>query len=297
MAHTHPLEGDGIQVNLFHYLWKKGILRGESQLKFKIPDTIVMFNQPTIWYTWSDTQNEIRKRSGKELERSTILSRFCRRKEEDCDIVASFVSHRLDEEDTVEFFDERGLTEFLMRRTNQQGLLQKFVIPKGDHNEMIQAIWSPRLCMVNKRVNRHFLSDKNRPGNDRCITYEGPTHFTEEALTASAVRKKIEDVCLSVVDHFKIVEHYYQLSRMVLYFKEGRESGSGHPGDNSLWLMFSSSLRVDEIKFQRKKAPLLLTPQFKGLYNELLDEDHPRPSTRAGSPGGGASRGGGSGGG
>eukprot|EP00992_Anisonema_acinus_P009267 TRINITY_DN5470_c0_g1_i2.p1 TRINITY_DN5470_c0_g1~~TRINITY_DN5470_c0_g1_i2.p1 ORF type:complete len:106 (+),score=28.39 TRINITY_DN5470_c0_g1_i2:71-388(+) len=73
MSHTHPLEGDGTQVNLFHYLWKKGQGLEDQKLKFKIPDTIVFYNFPIIWYYWSESQQEIRKKGGKELERSNIL--------------------------------------------------------------------------------------------------------------------------------------------------------------------------------------------------------------------------------
>eukprot|EP01006_Ploeotia_vitrea_P032638 TRINITY_DN64817_c0_g1_i1.p1 TRINITY_DN64817_c0_g1~~TRINITY_DN64817_c0_g1_i1.p1 ORF type:complete len:904 (+),score=85.40 TRINITY_DN64817_c0_g1_i1:89-2800(+) len=276
MAHTHPLEGDGIQVNLFHYLWKKGQGLEDKKLKFKIPDTIVFYNFPIVWYYWSETSQEIRKKGGKELERQHIRQAFCKHKESPdvCDIVASFLSHKQDEEDKIVFFNEAELAEFLEGKPTQQGLLQKFILPRGNYNEMVQAIWSPGFTLVNKRVNRHKLNDRHCPRTQKAITYEGATHYTEEAMCAPAVRKRVDEVCVSFVEHFKSVEHHYSISRMVMYFKEDRRN------NDKMWLMFSSSFRINEQKFQQKKTPVSLTPQFKGLYNDMDLQNAKKKSKR-----------------
>mmetsp|Transcript_71691 Transcript_71691/g.126215 ORF Transcript_71691/g.126215 Transcript_71691/m.126215 type:complete len:914 (-) Transcript_71691:76-2817(-) len=274
MAHIHPLDGDGIQTQLFHYLWKRGQgLEVEQKLhSMKIPDTIVFYNFPIMWYFWSEHNGEVRKKGGKALERTNILRTFCKRRNpEATDIVASFLSHRTDTEDTITFLNEQDLAKFLFDKPIHQGLLQRFMLPRGAHNEMIQAVWSPRLCLINKRVNRLLLNDRHCNRTDKCITFEGATHFTEEALTAKSVRAKIENVCRSFVDHFKTVEHHYSVSRMVLYFKEDA-------WDNSVvWLHFSSSFRITELKykasgFQQRKPPMSLTPQFQGLHNAAAEE-------------------------
>eukprot|EP01012_Entosiphon_sulcatum_P036527 TRINITY_DN4656_c0_g1_i2.p1 TRINITY_DN4656_c0_g1~~TRINITY_DN4656_c0_g1_i2.p1 ORF type:complete len:838 (+),score=131.35 TRINITY_DN4656_c0_g1_i2:42-2555(+) len=269
MAHTHPLEGDGTQVNLFHYLCKKGQNLDEERLHFRIPDTIVFYNFPMVWYYWSETKKEICKKGGKELERNNILLAMKKKKEEsgnrDCDILASFLSHRQDsEEDSITFFNEAELDEFLANReqVQQHGLLQQFVYPRGERNEMIQAVWSPRLCLVNKRVSRFKLNDKKYTRTERAITFEGATHYSEEALCAPSVHHKVKEGCVSFADHFKSVEHSYAISRMVLYFKEDKKDG------RLLWLIFSSSFRINEVKYVQKKPPLTLTPQFQGLFNE-----------------------------
>ena len=40
------------------------------------------------------------------------------------------------------------------------GLLQSFVLPGSEYNEVLQAVWSPKICHVNKRINRWKLSDR-----------------------------------------------------------------------------------------------------------------------------------------
>jgi len=156
-------------------------------------------------------------------------------------------------------------------------------MPRGEHNEMIQAIWSPRMCLVNKRVNRHKLNDRHINRTEKAITFEGPTHFTEEKLSAPLATAKVKEVCKSFTEHFKSVEHHYCISRMVLYFKEDRKS------TNTLWLLFSSCFRITELKFkgstyQHSKLPVSLTPQFQGLHvdsRESYREKSPKASSKS----------------
>jgi len=39
---------------------------------------------------------------------------------------------------------------------------------------MIQAIWSPKLCVFAKRVNHRRLNETNCTVNERTLTFEGP---------------------------------------------------------------------------------------------------------------------------
>eukprot|EP00668_Euglena_longa_P002147 GGOE01002489.1.p1 GENE.GGOE01002489.1~~GGOE01002489.1.p1 ORF type:complete len:912 (+),score=269.90 GGOE01002489.1:111-2846(+) len=285
MAHAHPLEGDGLQTQLFHYLWKQG--QGIDDLKFealRIPDTIVFFNVPIVWYYWSDISGEIRKKGGEDLERTTILRSLLRRRDPGaCDVVASFLSHRNAEEDTITFMNADELAEFLMSSHHHQGILQRFVLPRSDFSEMVQAIWSPKMFIVNKRVNRIRLNDRYSDRNEKCITFEGPTHFTEDRLCAPAAKARIEEVCQAIVEHIKGVDHHhYTVSRMVLYFKEDRRN------PNIVWLMFSSSFRFLELRsktqaYVQAKPPLELTPNFQGLHVAALQREKSleRPATVA----------------
>lgn len=46
----------------------------------------------------------------------------------------------------IEFFDRKGLHDFLYNRFKQQsGILQRFIEPQGTQNSMLRAIWSPKV--------------------------------------------------------------------------------------------------------------------------------------------------------
>lgn len=134
----HQLEGDGNIRKLFHYLWKKN-KHLESCPGVMIPDTIVYeHNFPIAWYYFAD--NELRKKSGRELETRAIFNHFIKNVDESHGIVAQFLSTQEDVEtgevvNKVEFLTVEDLQDFLFKRKQRDfGLLQKFITPKGSHN-------------------------------------------------------------------------------------------------------------------------------------------------------------------
>ncbi|CAK0911761.1 unnamed protein product, partial [Prorocentrum cordatum] len=61
---------------------------------------------------------------------------------------------------TVEYFDPEGLHDFLFNCPGKgDGILQRFIEPKGERNSMMRALWSPKVCVLERRVNRLSLRD------------------------------------------------------------------------------------------------------------------------------------------
>ena len=61
----------------------------------------------------------------------------------------------------IEFLDRKGLHDFLYNRFKQQsGILQRFIEPQGVSNSMIRAIWSPKVCLLERRLSKHQLQDQ-----------------------------------------------------------------------------------------------------------------------------------------
>eukprot|EP00906_Rhabdomonas_costata_P000644 RCo000825 len=211
---------------------------------------------------------EIRRKGGRHLAKANIMKQF-RRNESRCDIVGSFISKDSpgDQACSVQFFRAAELDEFLNHQ--HTGILQAFVVPSQARNEVLQAVWSPQVCHVNKLVNRHRLKDFGRSAYDRAVTYEGPTHLSECVFLAPRTAQKVRDVCESLVEQFNSVEHHYTISRMVVYLKEGLGL------NDMLWLTFSSSIRVVEVRFKEPKPPLSMIPQFKTEPFHLEVPDDP----------------------
>lgn len=136
----HQLEGDGNIRKLFHYLWKKN-KQLESCPLVRIPDTIIYeHNFPVAWYFYQE--NELRKKSGKELETRQIFDRLSKNVDPNHQICATFLSTHEDEEtneavNKVEFLTVDTLENFLYhRKQREKGILQAFITPKGSNNCM-----------------------------------------------------------------------------------------------------------------------------------------------------------------
>ena len=45
---------------------------------------------------------------------------------------------------------------------------------QGPRNAVIRTIWSPKVCLVERRTNRHAIHDRRFGLYERTVTYEGP---------------------------------------------------------------------------------------------------------------------------
>lgn len=216
----------------------------------------------------------MKKRSGKELDQKTIREEFSAplktggtvnstnpNPNSELDILSSYISTSSTKNGTekvsVDFLNQSDLDHFLMNGSRKEaGILQRFIIPKGQKNSVVQAIWSPHVTLVERRTNDKKLFDTKFPVYDRAVTYEGPTHYSSEVFVAPQLVKHIKKICQNIVNHFEETEHK-KISRMVLYFKVD--------ANDNIWLLWSSSIRIMEPKSKtssRPNAPLNLSPSF-----------------------------------
>eukprot|EP01062_Namystynia_karyoxenos_P040792 TRINITY_DN296_c0_g1_i1.p1 TRINITY_DN296_c0_g1~~TRINITY_DN296_c0_g1_i1.p1 ORF type:complete len:564 (+),score=175.24 TRINITY_DN296_c0_g1_i1:90-1694(+) len=257
---NHPLEGDGLLTGFYNHMWKKN-KEFKSCDDVLCPDTIVYdHNFPRSWYTYDRKNRELVKKQGKVLDTSTIAAAFSKQEHQDVGIVASYM-FSCEDPDTgepvtsVEFFNAQGLHEFVNRKIKKEGILQRFLVPKGARNSVIQAVWSPRVCIVQRKTNVRPLHDRAESTRDPyscAVTYEGPSHFSEDGTCAAKTTAKVKQICFNIVDHFYNTEHKH-ITRMVLYFKVDK--------DDLVWLLWCGSVRVSD-RQQPSKMPLNLAPIF-----------------------------------
>ena len=168
---NHPLEGDGLVTGFYNFLFKRNTKTLKPCKDVFIPDTIVFdHNFPRGWYTSDLKAKEISKRQGRELDADSIGASFASAPSPNVQIVASYMCSYEVENDQgesemctqVEFFNETTLKEFVARKTKREGILQRFLVPKGKegHNSVIQAIWSPLIFSCKRRTNVGSVKDK-----------------------------------------------------------------------------------------------------------------------------------------
>ncbi|CUI15493.1 Hypothetical protein, putative [Bodo saltans] len=163
----------------------------------------------------------------------------------------------------VEYFTKDTLFDFLHnQKTKPDGVLQKFLIPKGEtsarHNFQLQAVWSPLVTLVYKRTNKHRLSDKTTPVHQRGATFDGLAHHSAESLVADGTKARIDELCKTIVQHFFLTEHK-QITRLVLYFKiDDLER---------IWVLWASSLRIgsDKLNPSYLRVPIQLAMRVENV--------------------------------
>lgn len=232
-----PLEGDGVIKNLYHFLWTRDEL--DCGPKVNIPDTVIYeFRQPATWY-FTSKSGHIKKKSRYNLSNIRIEETFTRNALSS-DIVASYLSTNAESgKTTIEYFDRSTLRDFLYNRDKvDNGILQKFVEPKGTRNVMIRGIWSPKLLLLERRENLKYLSDAKFSLYERAVTYEGPDHYSRAApVRGSHLPLAIQTVCEDIVNHVAEVSfRKFGISRMAANFKVD--------GNDRVWFLWCSSLRL-----------------------------------------------------
>eukprot|EP01063_Lacrimia_lanifica_P025170 TRINITY_DN32941_c0_g1_i1.p1 TRINITY_DN32941_c0_g1~~TRINITY_DN32941_c0_g1_i1.p1 ORF type:complete len:718 (+),score=184.68 TRINITY_DN32941_c0_g1_i1:79-2232(+) len=264
LTKAHQMEGDGLLLLLYYQLFKK---TWNSRKEFqscpgaRCPETVVYeHNFPQHWYYYDPKHGEMFKRPGSYLDTSQILKYFSRPVAKDFEIVAQYLCTQENPETeeietSVEFFTAQTLKEFLGRSNRPDGVLQRFVIPKGEHNFQIQAVWSPKVTLVYKRTNMCRLKDKSVGIYTRAVTCDGPPHFSREDLLAEKTQSEVVKICNNFVQHFSSTEHK-PVSRVVLYFKVDE--------NDNLWIIWASSLRIGTTKFSssQQRIPLNLSTKF-----------------------------------
>lgn len=246
-----PPEGDGVVDSIYHYLWTKNT-QLETCPNVVIPNTVVYkYRQPAYWYYSSSDQQLKLKKKG-DMTNQKIFDSFSKRKNPSCEVVAYYISTRDTEAGiettTMEYFDETGLYDFLFNRQKEHnGIIQKFIDPKGKSNAIIRAIWSPKLCLLEQRVNLKPINDGRFDLYERCVTYEGAEHQSMNApVRGIYLPSRLQTICDSIVDHcMRTSSQHYRISRMVLNFKLDH--------NNKLWLLWCSSMRLAADKFALKK--------------------------------------------
>ena len=239
MAHSHCLQSDGISEEFFNLLWSKDELNFGPIIN--IPDTVVFkLGVPTSWY-FTSLDGRVKRKKRVNLINSVIEQSFTSHAL-GYDILATFISFPIEVDQlrrfsTIEYFDIQTLGHFLQRQNEgRSGILQRFIEPNGTKNDIIRAIWSPKICLLQRTENIYHLHDQRYGLYERCVTDEGPEHFsTSTSLRGAALTNQIQNVCETIVTHISEVTYgRTQVSRLVINLKVDSR--------DKLWLLHTTSI-------------------------------------------------------
>lgn len=241
------IEADGISEEFFNLLWTKDELNFGPSIN--IPDTVIFkYGQPVTWY-FTASNGKIKKKNRNNLLNARIEDAFTKNTL-GYDVVATFISMgkttpgQTEQEstgavaNTIEYMDRKDFQKFLYDRwESNNGILQRFVEPKGTKNETIRAIWSPKVCLLERAENIHQLHDHRYGLYERCVTFEGPEFYcTSAPLRGPVLAGQVQRICEAVVSHISEVTFAQsQVSRIVLNLKVDSR--------DKVWLLYTTSIR------------------------------------------------------
>lgn len=232
------LDTDGVSGTFFDILWAKDELNFGPDVN--VPDTIVFRSgQPNAWF-FTAKNGKLKKKSRQNMVLAKVEQSFMKHSL-GYDIIATFVTISDDKEasSVVQFLDQKSFFDFLYDHSKTcSGILQRFIEPKGTKNETIRAIWSPKICLLERHENIYQLHDHRFGLYERCITYEGPEFYsTSSPIRGLVLAGQIQRVCESIISHISEVTFgQITISRIVLNFKVDSR--------DKLWLLHTTSIRT-----------------------------------------------------
>lgn len=250
MLNKHVLEKDGVVDTLYSYLWQK--TDKEEGCKLYIPDTIIYRNRIVEgWYFTSRGGRDagmIKRKAKTSITPHAIEESFIGKTPEEFDVVAVYIENPEGADGkpipgataAIEYLNQEQLRDLLhKRRKGMSAVLQRFLEPRGGHNSVIRAVWSPQVCMMEKRTNMRPLYDTRVDMLERVVTYDGPDHYSEvDILKGAVLPRAVQAICEDMANHVATVTKLRaRIARMVLNFKVGN--------DGRLYLLTASSLRLE----------------------------------------------------
>lgn len=217
----------------------------------RIPDTVLYFDrqQPQWYFTSAKDGKSLLRKNRWNVTAEHICTAFLKHSHAS-DVLAYYVSEDVDVSGkpvvVVEYFDRESLVRFVSERVatgkvGRPGILQRFVDPKGSSNHLIQASWSPSLCVIERKVNLNRLSDRYTHLYDRVVTFEGATHLAiDSPVTSPSLVGRIQSVCSDIARHIAMTAgEVWNVRKLECYFK--------FDDQDQLYLLWVSNLETTPV--------------------------------------------------
>ena len=167
----------------------------------------------------------------------------------------------------IEYYNKKQFLDFLKNKIrHEDGILQKFVDPKGEYNTTYRLTWSPKLSLFEKCTNLKKLNDKHYDIYERVVTYDGEQFQTKiEPLKGSYLPERIQNMAIKIAEHVSnITLEKIKIVRMILNFKVDKK--------DRIVFLWCSSLRIDngqKRKFINNRENKSFLDQVNSIKNKI----------------------------
>eukprot|EP00163_Fabomonas_tropica_P004094 TRINITY_DN13627_c0_g1_i1.p1 TRINITY_DN13627_c0_g1~~TRINITY_DN13627_c0_g1_i1.p1 ORF type:complete len:788 (+),score=186.29 TRINITY_DN13627_c0_g1_i1:361-2724(+) len=243
-----PLECQGHVGTLFQYLHARNLNDGHIP-SVRIPDTVIIGEggRITNWY-FTSVDGRIKRKNRVNLLVDNVYKAFTKKKNAR-DVVAQYTHNSFNEKmyptSTIDYFNSEELYNFLHKKDKGEGVLQKFIPPKGSSNCVLKATWTPRLFMLEQRVNVNRMNDYKIDNLEKCVTYEGSeAHSTANARVSATTNANLQAQCNIIAKHlYRNKDTCLALKLLVLMFKVDK--------DNRLYLLWCPQMKISPEQYPK----------------------------------------------
>lgn len=103
---------------------------------------------------------------------------------------------------------------------------------------MIQVVWGQKVCVFLKRMNKRNVYDKRLDLYERCCTFDGADHYSENVPVKGHLSNFLKIEIQKIVEHIASISYdKFLISRMILFIKEDVKG--------KIWILWSSSMRIE----------------------------------------------------
>lgn len=266
---VHVLENDdGCSTHLLSYMHRmhkssrvKSFIDPSRPATVFIPvvETVVYENGfPHAWYKFDSRGHDFLQMSAGHLDNHTIFDSFSTVEQNCGGICCQFVSAKISTPSTTSSgaqglqssakqadTDETDITYFTPdlfqswiwseHTGRRQGLLQKFVPPKGPSNDVLHIVWLPNVSTLVRITNVHALNSRHVTIQNKCCTYDAPPHLVETAPGNPDI-KDLLSKAIEIISRLILSAEHKTISRFAGCFKYNREG--------TLIMLHATSVRV-----------------------------------------------------
>ena len=237
-----PQESKGVCVELYNFLWNKEPRFQTSCINVNQPDTVIIINGViNNWFLFSknriikkrkenSTMENLKKSFLKDVSKSNIVGCFIK-----------FSNHQTKKNDfEINYFDEAEFIDFMnnMVKYCETGILQRFIDPQGEHDNLIKFSWSNDICKSEYIISKAKIFDNKLNIYERCnLLTNDPRYVDIKPIRGVLMTKSIEHIVSCINNHIFLTSYgVYMLESGTFYFKLCK--------NNCIWLQFATSIKV-----------------------------------------------------
>ncbi|CAD8179106.1 unnamed protein product [Paramecium octaurelia] len=196
-------------INLLSFLHLQNPI-GDYFLSANVPDTIFYENSvPKQWFFSKKAQ--VRMKSRMKLDDNYISQYFLELNQE---IVAIWRT-----KSELQVFNKESLNKFFQYEGQKDGILQRFVYPKGNYNFSILIQWSQNQTLFEKFESKFMLSDKTVDIYQRALTHERDGTLAQQ-INSKSLTERLEHFSGAIATHGNdLMKWKSKIIRMTLEIK------------------------------------------------------------------------------
>ncbi|EAS01362.2 hypothetical protein TTHERM_00149730 (macronuclear) [Tetrahymena thermophila SB210] len=248
---------NSIAFDIYGLIWKHE--HSSNQYTFKVPNTIVFKNQQPILWIYSNSNNQVMKKTTEILTHEHIKGFFNNIK--NISGIAAQYIFQINDKLQIKYMKTDEISSFLDQKNNllQDGILQQFVDPNSQRNSVIQASTNHQSCSFLKLINKKNIYNQEIDLIDRACTFDGQSNKTDSVNVKGKICPVIKQ-CINEIQSNIILnqEGGQKVKKITCYFKEDEKE--------NLYFLWANYIKVERrSSSQQSKSQIF---QRQPIYQE-----------------------------